>query len=152
MKKKIYNSVIIGSGPSAIGALYSLKGNNNAIITGYTNENNNLVSLNQIHKKIGYEEDNQVNFISNLFKKNNDKLFTISKIGGFGNYWGQGSEYAIWKTKKKKIFKDKREYLLILKKFIISLRSIEIIKISNWMSLFLSKSDLKNSLIKTIQT
>lgn len=117
MKKKIYNSVIIGSGPSAIGALYSLKGNNNAIITGYTNENNNLVSLNQIHKKIGYEEDNQVNFISNLFKKNNDKLFTISKIGGFGNYWGQGSEYVPYeKLKNKKIFKDKREYLLILKK------------------------------------
>ena len=77
MKKKIYNNVIIGSGPSAIGALYSLKGNNNAIITGYTNETNNLISLNQIHKKIKYEEDNQINFISNLFEKNNDKLFTI---------------------------------------------------------------------------
>ena len=117
MKKKIYNNVIIGSGPSAIGALYSLKGNNNAIITGYTNETNNLISLNPIHTKLTYEEDNQINFISNLFEKNNDKLFTISKIGGFGNYWGQGSEYVPYeKLKNKKIFKNKKEYLLILKK------------------------------------
>ena len=68
MKKKLLNFVIIGSGPSSIGALIGLKEKNYAVITGESKQKNSN-DVKNIHKKILFEESNLYrDFIFNIFK------------------------------------------------------------------------------------
>lgn len=115
MAKKIFDFVIVGSGPSAIGALIGVKKKNFAVITGEANHDKKLYKKN-IHKKILYEELNSnKSFLTNIFKSKKNSIFSISKVGGFGNYWGQGCEYVPFeKLNNKKIFKNKPQYLKII--------------------------------------
>ena len=116
MKKKVFKNIIIGSGPSAIGGLLSLTTKNNAVITGFEFNKKNK-SFSKIHKKILYESNGKNNHISNIYSDEKRNLFSISNIGGFGNYWGQGCEYVPFnKINNKKIFVNNKIYLSFINK------------------------------------
>ena len=55
MKKEVFKNIIIGSGPSAIGGMLSLRDKNSAVITGFE-VNKKKIDLSKIHKKILYEK------------------------------------------------------------------------------------------------
>jgi hypothetical protein len=118
MKKKFLDFIIIGSGPSSIGAILASKKKNFLVVTGESNLKNKF-KKDSIHKKIMYEENSsKKNFLSNVYTNKKNLLFSISKIGGFANYWGQGCEYVPYnKLYNKRLFKNEREYLSIIEKF-----------------------------------
>ena len=89
-KKKLFQNIIIGSGPSAVaGLMASLKesNGNNAIITGHLKSKLLLKKFN-IHKKILFESDDDTKYLNNIFTNKSRLIFSISKVGGFGNFWG----------------------------------------------------------------
>ena len=53
-------------------------------------------------------------FISNIFKYKKQSIFSINKIGGFANYWGQGCEFVPYNKLKKNYFKNEKEYKKII--------------------------------------
>lgn len=147
MGKKILDFVVVGSGPSAIGALIGIKKKNFAVITGEIKNKKKLYKKN-IHKKILYEELNSnKSFLTNIFKNKKNSVFSISKVGGFGNYWGQGCEYVPFeKLNNKKIFKNKSQYLKIINyiyNFFNIVRNKKFIKLNN--QFFYPSPLLKNS-------
>jgi hypothetical protein len=152
MKKKLLNFVIIGSGPSSIGALIGLKEKNYAVITGESKQKNSN-DVKNIHKKILFEEGNLYrDIIFNIFKNKKKMIYSISKIGGFGNYWGQGCEYVRFeKLNNKKVFKNKNEYLKIINtiynffKVSKSLEFININKVNFYPSPLLKNSPNKDN-------
>ena len=113
MKHKIYDFIIVGSGPSSIGALMAMKKDNVAVITG-ERQNKKKINILNIHKKILFESK-QKNYISNIYKFKKSSIFSINKVGGFGNYWGQGCEHVPYcKLIKKNYFKNENEYKKII--------------------------------------
>lgn len=113
MKHKIYDFIIVGSGPSSIGALMAMKKANVAVITG-ERQNKKKINILNIHKKILFESK-QKNYISNIYKFKKSSIFSINKVGGFGNYWGQGCEHVPYsKLIKKNYFKNENEYKKII--------------------------------------
>lgn len=147
--KKIFSKIIIGSGPSAIGSILALKEQNydTLVITG--NQKKNKINLKNIHKKIIYESE--IPKIGNFFFNKADVLFSICDVGGFGNYWGQGSEYVKYdKLYIKNYFKNKSDYKNVIE-FIYS--SFKISRDENKIQLntgkLYSSPILKNAINKT---
>ncbi len=84
MKNK-FDLTIIGSGPCAIAALMKVKSKKILVITGQEK-----IKINEkinIHPKVEFHEKNKL-YINDFYKNNNVNLFSSSKIGGLGNYWG----------------------------------------------------------------
>jgi hypothetical protein len=108
MKNK-FDLTIIGSGPCAIAALMKVKSKKILVITGQEK-----IKINEkinIHPKVEFHEKNKL-YINDLYKNNNVNLFSSSKIGGLGNYWGQGCQHVDFKKLyQKKEFSSENEYL-----------------------------------------
>lgn len=114
--KKIYHKIIIGSGPSAIGGILGLKDQNykTIVVTGNEKKEINKINFKKVHKKISFE--NNISKLGNFFFNKSEALYSICDIGGFGNYWGQGSEYVKYKNLyNKSYFKSNKDYQNIIK-------------------------------------
>ena len=148
----IYKNLIIGSGPAAVAALMALNNSNKvAIVNGEYKGSKHIKSA---HRKITYNLKNKKEgFCSDIFiSKNKEKIFSISKIGGLANFWGQGFDFVNYKKLyNKKIFKNENEYKNIIKKiyffFKIDFYKGSYYKLTNNINLFPSPI-VKENIIK----
>lgn len=106
---RVYNNIIIGSGPIGIHVFKKLK-NNSLIISGVTKKK---INSKNIHPKIKLKLKKDTKKIADLLysKKNNFFLYTSAEIGGLTNYWG-GQFFSYKKNENwpKKIFNNFSTY------------------------------------------
>lgn len=137
---KIYENIIIGSGPVGNHAFRKIK-HNTLLITGETKKK---IKTNKIHPKIKVILENKTNKFSDLIysKKNNFAIYSSSEIGGLTNYWGKQffeyNENEIWPNSIFKNYKSYRKNLDIIEKIYPSTK-IQILKKKNFNNLTLSK-------------
>ncbi len=101
---RVYNNIIVGSGPIGSHVFKRLK-KNSLIITGETGK---TISSKNIHPKIRLELEKNTKKITDLIysKKNNFFLYSSAEVGGLANYWGgQFFDYKKNEYWPKEIFK-----------------------------------------------
>ena len=106
---KIYNNIIVGSGPIGSHVFKKLK-KNSLIITGKTERK---IKSRNIHPKIRLGLGRKTSKITDLIysKKNKFFLYSSAEVGGLSNYWGgQFFNYKKNEYWPKNIFKNFFEY------------------------------------------
>ena len=113
----MFDLVIVGSGPSSISSLISIKNSKKSICVITGEDNNNKNNINVDHAKVSFLKKNNSSFSDFFFNKKKRKIFSSNQIGGLGNFWGQGFGFNNYESlNQKNIFLDKKDYLKIIKK------------------------------------
>lgn len=106
---RVYNNIVVGSGPIGNHIFNKLK-NNTLIITGKTK---NKINSKNIHPKIKLELEKNTEKVADLIysKRDNFFLYSSAEIGGLTNYWG-GQFFSYKKNENwpKEIFKNFSNY------------------------------------------
>lgn len=109
--------VIVGSGPSSISSLISLSNSKKkiCIVTG-ENKLSDKKKFSINHPKISFLTNTNKYFSDFFFNlENKNKIYSSNRIGGLGNYWGQGfGKNNYQNLNQKKLFKNEQDYKKII--------------------------------------
>lgn len=116
---KIYDIILIGSGPSAVASLLSFdKDISSAVITGYTHNQSRDINCHAKFRFLSKKLNKPLNLTDSLhFKKSKvGSISNCSIVGGMTNYWGQQFDnYLKEDPWSREIFKNYNHYINISK-------------------------------------